>query len=166
MGKLDGNEKWPPLPVGKADFERTVARIEGLSLGSFSTKTTGKDIINHVKLDFARLDALVGFLDASGQRAFLAQEGGKNRLTLTFSGGGGVDPELLVLAAAAMECYSLNFGLTLPTAPEVRILDGNGGILTSPPAGTLSVKGTGAVFSVSMAELLSSPEPVTLEIVW
>jgi hypothetical protein len=167
LGKLDGNENWPPLPVGKADFERTLARIEGLSLGSFTTKTAGKDIVNQVKLDFASLEALVRFLDAGGQRASLAREGGKTRLTLTFSGGGGgVDPELLALTASAMEGYSLDFGLTVPNVPELRILDGNGGLRETPPAGTAALRGKRAGFSVPLAELLSSAEPVTLEILW
>jgi hypothetical protein len=166
LGKLDGNERWPSLPAGKADFERTLARLEGLSLGSFTTKTTGKDVINQVKLDFAGLEALVRFLDASGQRASLAREGGKNRLTLVFSGAGRADPELLTLLGAAMEGYSLDFGITLPQEPELRIPDGNGGFREIPPAGTVTVQGKRAGFSVPLAELLSSPAPVTLEILW
>jgi hypothetical protein len=158
LGKLDGNEKWPSVPVGKADFERTVARVEGLSLNSFTTKTTGKDVINQVKLDFANLEALIRFLDASGQRASLAQEGGRNRLSLDFSGGGrNADPELLALLASAMEGYSLDFGITLPQEPELR---------ETPPVGTVTIRGKRAGFSVPMAELLSSAEPVTLEILW
>jgi hypothetical protein len=166
LGKLDGNERWPPLPVGKADFERTTARIEGLSLGAFTTKTTGKDIVNQVKLDFANLEALVRFLDASGQRVSLTRDGGKNRLSLGFGGTGGVDPELLALLASAMGGYSLDFGLTLPQIPELHIMDGNGGVLEIPPAGTVTVQGTRAGFSAPMAELLSSAEPVFLEILW
>ncbi|GHV76856.1 hypothetical protein AGMMS49942_16770 [Spirochaetia bacterium] len=158
LGKLDGNENWPPLPVGKADFERTVARIEGLSLGSFTTKTAGKDVVNQVKLDFTNLEALVRFLDASGQRASLAREGGKTRLTLSFGGGGGgVDPELLALLASATEGYSLDFGLTLPHAPELR---------ERPQTGAVVLEGNRVGFSMPLAELLSGAEPVTLEILW
>jgi hypothetical protein len=159
LGKLDGNERWPPLPVGKADFDRTIARIDGLSLHSFTTKTAGKDIINQVRLDFASLEALLRFLDASGQRASLTQEGGRNRLTLSFSGANSrsVDPELLALLASSMEGYSLDFGITLPQKPELR---------GTPPAGTVAIQGTKVVFSTPMAELLASPEPVTLEILW
>ncbi|GHT76702.1 hypothetical protein FACS1894124_8630 [Spirochaetia bacterium] len=44
LGKLDGNERWLPIPVGKADFERTTDRIPGLALKSFSSKTTDKTL--------------------------------------------------------------------------------------------------------------------------
>ncbi|MDR1596374.1 MAG: hypothetical protein LBR99_01590 [Treponema sp.] len=166
LGKLDGNEGWPPLPVGEADFERTAARIDGLSLRSFTTKTTAKDVISQAKLDFADLETLVYFLDASGQQASLGREGGKNRLTLIFGSFPDTDPELLSLVSSVMEGYSLDFRLTLPVNAELRILDGNGGVLASPPAGSGAVQGTGVSFSSPMAELLTSARPVNLEILW
>jgi hypothetical protein len=166
LGKLDGNERWPPLPVGEADFERTVARVDGLSLRSFTTKTTAKDVIGEVKLDFANLEGLVYFLDISGQQASLSREGGKNRLTLIFKSFPDTDPELLSLVSSVMEGYSLDFSLTLPGNAELRILDGNGGVLESPPMGSVAVQGTGVSFSSPMAELFTSTRPVNLEILW
>jgi hypothetical protein len=166
LGKLDGNERWLPLPAGKADLDRTAARIEGLTLSSFSTKTTEQDIINKAKLDFTNLNALVRFLDGTGQRAVLVREGEKTGLTLSFGGSSGtIDGDLLTLASAALKPYSLEFGLTLPGEPVLRILDGNGGVLDMPHAGTLSVRGTRVAFSSPMADLLSST-PVTLELLW
>ncbi|MFP3041460.1 hypothetical protein LQZ19_06515 [Treponema primitia] len=166
LGKLDGNERWPPLPVGRADFERTVARVEGLSLRSFTTTTTEKDLISQAKLDFASLEALVRFLDASGQQAALTGEGGKNRLTLGFKGAPDTDPQLLALVSTLMEGYSMDFNFTLPTDAELHILDGHGGVLTSPPVGIVRVQGTKVGFSSPMADLLSSSEAVNLEILW
>ncbi|MDR2739880.1 MAG: hypothetical protein LBB68_08635 [Treponema sp.] len=166
LGKLDGNERWPPLPVGKADFERTAARVDGLSLRSFTTKTTEKDVIYQIKLDFAGLEALVYFLDASGQRASLGREGEKNRLTLSFNSFSDTDPELLVLVSPVLEGYSLDFSLTLPVNAELRILDENGGVLGTPPAGSAAVQGTVVSFSSPMAELFTSTRSVNLEILW
>jgi hypothetical protein len=166
LGKLDGNERWPTLPVGKADFERTAARVDGLSVRSFTTKTAGKDVLYQVKLDFAGLDGLVHFLDASGQRASLTQEGGKNRLTLSFDSFSGTDPELLALVSSVLEGYSLDFSLTLPVPAALRILDENGGVLESPPAGSATAQGTVVRFFSPIAELFTSPRPVNLEILW
>ena len=174
LGKLDGNERWPPVPAGKADFERTAARLPGLTLKSFTTKTTEKDIINRATLDFANLEALVRFLNGSvgdttsGQGASLSRDGAKTRLTLRFSAGdgGGVDPALLALAASVMEGYVLDFSLTTPVAPELRVLDASGGVRREAPAGTVTVKGNRAAFSAPMAELLAGTEPVILEILW
>jgi hypothetical protein len=35
LGKLDGNERWQTVPLGRADFERTLARLPKLRLSSF-----------------------------------------------------------------------------------------------------------------------------------
>ncbi|MDR2078448.1 MAG: hypothetical protein LBP74_01855, partial [Treponema sp.] len=150
----------------KADFERTAARVDGLSLRSFTTKTTEKDVIYQIKLDFADPEALVYFLDASGQGASLGREGEKNRLTLSFNSFPGTDPELLALASSVLEGYSLDFSLTLPVNAELRIPDQNGGVPGSPPAGSASVQGTVVSFSSPMAELFTAARPVSLEILW
>jgi hypothetical protein len=165
LGKLDGNERWLPVPVGRADFERTVARIDGLSMTSFASKTDGEDLINTVKLRFANPGVLVRFLDATGQRAAWTGEQGENRLTLTLGGGAGIeDPELLRLAAALSEGYVLSFGLSLPGDAALTLRDARGGVLEKPPAGTVSAQGGRVVFSSPMAEMLAGG--MIMEIRW
>jgi hypothetical protein len=65
LGKQEGNEAWPPLPAAKADFERSVDRIAGLKIRSFSTKAEEKDVVHTIRMDFAHPQALLGFLDAT-----------------------------------------------------------------------------------------------------
>ncbi|MDR1249757.1 MAG: hypothetical protein LBK63_10680 [Treponema sp.] len=169
LGKLDGNENWPSIPVGKADFERSAARIEGLSLRSFSESAAPADRVYQAKLDFSNLEALLMFLDSSGQRASLVREGGRNRLVLSFNDSVGrfdVDRELLDLAAAIFEGYALDFGIALPRTPELRLSNGSGGFSESPPAGTALVQGNRVSFSAAMADLFSAQSPALLEIIW
>jgi hypothetical protein len=169
LGKLDGNENWPPIPVGKADFERSAARIEGLSLRSFSERASAADRVYQAKFDFSSLEALVMFLDSSGQRASLSREEGRNRLVLSFNDSAGrfdADPELLELAAAAFEGYALDFSIALPRAPELRMPNGSGGFAESPPAGTALAQGSRVSFSAAMADLLAAQRPAELEILW
>jgi hypothetical protein len=169
LGKLDGNENWPAVPVGKADFERSAARIGGLSLRSFSKKNAAADTLYQARLDFASLEALVRFLDDTGRSASLSKEGGKNRLVLSFNNAAGLveaDEKLLELLASSFEGYALDFGITLPWQPELRVADGRGALLESPPAGKALLQGNRISFSAPMADLLSAPEPAVLEIVW
>jgi hypothetical protein len=169
LGKLDGNENWPPVPVGKADFERSAARIEGLTLRSFSERTTPADRIYQAKFDFANLEALLGFLDSSGSRVSLDREEGRNRLVLSFNDSAGrfdLDPELLDLAALAFAGYALDFSIILPQAPQLRVADGSGGFTESPSGGTALLRGNRVSFSAAMADLLSAKNPAGLEIVW
>jgi hypothetical protein len=167
LGKLDGNERWLPVPVGQADFERTVARIEGLRMTSFSSKIGDEDVINTVKLAFADPGALVRFLDATGQRASWEGGQGENRLILTLGGGAGIqNQELLRLAAALSEGYSLHFGLSLPGEAAVGLRDSRGGVLEKPPAGTIDSRGSRVVFSSPMADMLSLTGSFIMDIRW
>ncbi|MDR1929448.1 MAG: hypothetical protein LBQ44_02355, partial [Treponema sp.] len=84
LGKFDGNERWPPLPAGRADMERSVKRIEGLSLRSFSSREEGKDLVNSFQLEFSNTEALSAFLDSTGQKVRIDMRG--RRVVLTFPG--------------------------------------------------------------------------------
>jgi hypothetical protein len=167
LGKLDGNERWLPIPVGSADFERTVARVPGLTLNSFSSKQTERDIICQVKLNFANIEALASFMDASGQRAVPVRNGERTGLILSFGGyRTNTDTELLALASSVTEGYGLGLRFALPAEASCRVLDTFGTGKAAPPAGTLNVQGSQVDYTASMADILGSAEPVILEILW
>jgi hypothetical protein len=168
MGKLDGNEKWPPVPVGRVDFERTAARVPGLRVAAFSSRVEEGDLVNRVTLEFATLDALTGFLDRGGRAAALYREQGKTRLVLVLGGGGdaGIDPVLLDLVRSSSEGYNLDFSLTLPRDGAFTFIDSTGRSLERPPAGTVSIRGRTAAFFCPMGDLFAAAEPVILEIRW
>jgi hypothetical protein len=84
IGKLDGNERWQIIPSGRADWERTAARVDGMKLSSFSTSNDTRDIINKVTLEFSTTDALLKFLNPAenGKRASFNSGGGSNTLKI------------------------------------------------------------------------------------
>ena len=63
LGRLDGNENWQIIPAGRPDMERTVARIPGMKLASFSSTEGEKEIVNKAELEFKDTEALLAFLD-------------------------------------------------------------------------------------------------------
>jgi hypothetical protein len=167
LGKLDGNEGWPPLPVGRADFERTITRIDGLRLSSFSSRDDEKDRVVKVTVDFSNLEALIGFLDAPGQRARLTREGQKYRISLALGGGAqSQDPDLLELMETAFEGYDMELGFSLPRDPTLTLTDGTGQKIDTLPAGNVRASGRSVRFSSPMAALLLTKEPVLMEILW
>jgi hypothetical protein len=166
LGKLDGNERWLPLPVGRADFERTLARVEGLRMTAFSSRDDGRDMINRVKLEFSSLEALLRFLDASGRRAALFREGEEYRLSLGFGGAKNADPDLVELISSVSEGYELRCYLTLPGEASLRFTDGEGRPLNGPPAGTAVSEGKRVGFSSPVAELFSLEEGFVMDVLW
>jgi hypothetical protein len=175
LGKLDGNERWRTVPVGEADFRRTVERLDGVELVSFVSKTnaaqrtaaqsTPAAIVNTVKLTFDAIDSLLGFLDATGGQASFATENGKNRLTLVLAPkSGGIDPDLLALFASASSGYAYVITVSVPSEGSLSVHDADGAPLVMPDAEVR--QGDPLFFSVPIGTLLSIQEGVVLEIVW
>ncbi|QQO08211.1 hypothetical protein [Breznakiella homolactica] len=136
LGELDGNARWLPIPVGKADVERTVRRIPGLALDSYNAKTDGDDTVHTVKLKFASLEALAQFLDGTGRYASITGKDGGSVLTIDFPGNPELNPDLTDLVRESCEGY------------DFRIAAGNGR----------------RNYEISMADLLTSKDPVRIEI--
>ncbi|MDR2798377.1 MAG: hypothetical protein LBB80_08535 [Treponema sp.] len=167
LGKLDGNERWPPVPVGKADFERTQERVPGLRLVSFSSKDDEKDRYHQVKLEFADPAVLVRFLDATGQRASLVQEQGKYRLTLTFTEGmDKPDPDLLALLEAVSAGYVLQVNLSFPGEGSLRVYDREGSFLDTLPGMVLVPQGKQVSFAAPLGSVLTHNRGMNMEIGW
>jgi hypothetical protein len=141
LGDAAGNGRWLPVPVGREDFERTVSRIPGLRLASFSRKEEGGDCTCRVKLAFGNLDALMAFLGDTGGNAALNTKGGVSSLRLALVDGFPQDNK--------------NFLDFIRSQSEGRTF-------------TLRVKSSLGnqtfEYQIPMGELLSSPDPVLLEI--
>jgi hypothetical protein len=110
LGELDGNAGRPPVPAGRIDIERSVERIEGLSLSSYAEKRQGPDRIYSLTLAFTGLDALVAFLNDSLGRASLD----RNSLSLSLSAGGALDSGLKALVEEHFSGY--DFRLSVQSA--------------------------------------------------
>jgi hypothetical protein len=167
LGRLDGNEGRPAVPVGKIDFERTVARIPGLRLSGYSSKNVrnasgGGDLVTKATLDFKDSGALLAFLDSTGSHAALVRdgEGSLLRLTVLEPSKGVSDSGLLSLLRESSEGYDFSISFNLPGNARV------GMIPASVPAAKLVSNGKKVSFSISMGELLNLKEGLALEIRW
>jgi len=167
LGRLDGNERWPAIPTGKADFERSLSRIPNLRLSSFSAKEApnamgGKDLITKVTLDFKDPAALLAFLDSTGSRASLVQKDGKNilRLVLLDPVKDAIDADLLSLLREVSAGYEINISLTAPKDATLSVIP------PAVPAARIVPQGKKVSFAMDMGELVSLKDGLILEIVW
>jgi hypothetical protein len=167
LGRLDGNERWQTIPSGRADFERSLKRLPGLTLRSFSAKDDGRDMVNRAELEFSSLEALVPFLDAHGQKAALTNVDGKNRLTLVLSeGAAGTDPDLLRLIESVSRDYRFDLSFSAPGDAALSLFDSRGNPLQSLPDGIITGGGEKVSLSLPISRLLSLPGGLRVEIVW
>jgi hypothetical protein len=165
IGRLDGNEKKPAVPVSKLDFERTVSRIPGLRLSKYGSKEVrnnsgGSDLVTNVTLDFKDTTAFLAFLDSSGSRAALVQEGqgALLRLTLLDPLDGISNPDLMSLLQEVSGGYEFGITLNLPRNADIMTIP------ASIPAASVVSSGRKATFSIGMGELLSLKDGLVLEI--
>jgi hypothetical protein len=159
LGKQDGNERWLPLPAGKADFERTMARLPGMEMLSFSSRDDGKDTVISTKLEFKDMDTLLKFLDAAGEKAVFVRENDSSRLTLML--GEGLAPDnrgLEELFARVSEGYFVNISLSLPRE----------GALNAPALKGGEIQGSGKKLACTLplGGILASKEAMKLEFSW
>lgn len=167
LGKLDGNERWQTVPAGKADFDRTLDRLPGMRMVSFSSKDDGKDMVNQVELEFTDMPSLISFLDAAGERASFVQEKGKNRLSLIlYPGVRGEDPELLSLVKEVSRTYDVTLSLSAPGEAALTLTGGQGRPLGSAEGIQVQSQGKKASLSVNTGDLLASPEGLGAEFIW
>lgn len=160
IGRLDGNENKPAVPVGKTDFERTIARIPGLKLSNYSSKDVpnasgGSDLVTQATLGFAGTDALLAFLGSEGT---LTQDGAGSLLRLTILEPSKVsNSDLLSLLRENSEGYDFNISFNLPRNAGIEMIP-------SVPAAKLISKGKKVSFSISMKELFGLKDGLVLEI--
>jgi hypothetical protein len=174
MGRLDGNERWPAIPVGKADFERSVARIPGLRLTAYAVKEYprryskppnsnplgDKDLVTKVKLDFKDTAALLAFLDSTGSRASLVQENGKNtlRLVLLDPATDALDADLLSLLREISAGYEISVSFTAPQGAALSVIP--------PSVSAARTVGKKVSFAIGTGELVDMRDGLTLEMSW
>jgi hypothetical protein len=171
LGRLDGNEHWPAIPVGKADFERSLARIPGLRLSSFSAKDVphpsgGRDLLTKVTLEFKNTAALLAFLDSTGSRASLVQEtrnaqtANVLRLVLLDHSDDLVNTDLISLLREVSAGYELSIRVSAPKNAAISMTP------SSVSAARIVSRGKKVTFAIDMRDLLELNEGLALEIVW
>ena len=162
LGKQDGNERWLPVPVGRADFERSIQRLPGMKLLSFSSKDNGRDLIISVKLQFANMEVLVRFFDPSGERAVYEKSGASSQLLFNLGGadraGLSANSPVANFFKSVSEGYYVNISMTLPVE----------GTLDAPslPEAKLVTAGKKLSCSIPLGAVLLSREDFILKFRW
>ena len=141
LGRLDGNERWNTIPVGRADFERTLDRLNGIKLLSFSSKDEERDIIINARMEFETIHALLSFLDSQGRQSFYEGDANSGILQFTLSEGSENNIALDRLAKEIFDTYMVNISMRFPN-------------------------GRRTSFSFPIYEILTSSERMTVEFNW
>ena len=165
LGRLDGNERWNTIPVGKADFERTVDRLPDIKMLSFSSKEDDKNLVISSKPEFTSIAGLLAFLDASGQRSSFSGDARSGRMVFTLSeGGGNKNPELNELLAAISDSYSVDLSMSFATEAGLAVKDNQGRAINA--GNRIIANGKKVSCSFPLYDILASDNGINVELVW
>ena len=168
IGRLDGNEKWPIVPVGRADWERTAARISDMRIVSFSSRENEKDITNRVTLEFANTEALLKFLDPAGKRASISRENNINKLNIILNEkvSSEINPDLMDLIKQVSAGYKFNLTFSAQRNSSVAFTDGSGKTITQPAGSNVTASGRTVSFDIDTAEIIDKKDGLGVSFSW
>ena len=169
LGRLDGNERWNTIPVGKADFERTMDRLPDMKLLSFSTKENDRDLVFIAKMEFSSVKGLLAFLDSGGLRSDFSGDAERGRLVLVLKDvkttavkGSSLD----TLLAEVTKSYPVTISMNIPGTGNLKIIDNSGNAVNSISGSVIQDKGKRLSCSFSLYEILSSSNGLKIEFQW
>jgi hypothetical protein len=163
IGKFDGNENWPIIPIGRADFERSIARIPGIRIASFSSGERQQDVITSVTLEFDNTQALLKFLDPSGTRSSFSE--GRLDIILHESGFQDFDADLLDLVRKVSAGYNLTISFSADKDSTMTVTDSAGNEIKS-PAGTFVQSGRKVSWSTGISEIFDLTNGLGVSFCW
>jgi hypothetical protein len=167
LGRLDGNERWNTIPAGKADFERTMDRLPGMKLTSFSSGEEKNDLIIKAKMEFKDLNSLMSFLDASGLRSSFSGDARSGRISLTLNEAGAKNnPALEKRVSGISESYSVKISMSFPDSGNLKMTDGMGLSLADMPGSVINSQGKKVSCSLPLYSVLSASEGINAEFLW
>jgi len=168
IGRQDGNERWPVIPAGRADWERTTARFDDMRLVSFSSREDAKDILIRVTLEFKNTEALLKFLDSSGRRASINRENNLNKLNIILNDPFSPDINAGLMDLMKQVCAGYKFSITFSAQgnSSMIITDGTGKTITQPAGAQAAASGRTVSFAIDTAEIINKKEGLGLSFSW
>ena len=164
LGILDGNESWPTIPIGRADFQRAIEGIDGARLVSFSSREKGKDYFINAVLDFDNPQALAKII---GEGTSLS-DGKLSFIFLDKEDLQNIDADLIELFKSGQEGKKLSLSFTKDGSTSgLKITDNQGNeIQPSETAGQVVSSGKKVSFSIDSMNLFDYTDGLEVHITW
>ena len=167
LGKLDGNERWNTIPVGKADFERSIDRLPDMKLVSFSSREDKQNVTITAKMEFSSIQGLLAFLDASGRHSSFSGEAPSGRLLLTLADGAErKNPDLDKLIADISESYHIKMSMSFPGEGNLAVFNSQNALHSAIPGSEIKAQGKKVSCSFPLNEVLCSSDGIKVEFRW
>ena len=155
LGTIDEDKPFYTIPVSRGDFERTVARVEGLDLKTFRVAEDSAELHVDAELTFESTDALSQLFSGSGPGAveITTVDGRTVYRHIVFSGNGSeIDADSKKMIETFFKDYEAIFTLAAPEPIE------------SVSHGAFDGRNASVSFDISKVTLEANP--VIWEVTW
>jgi len=170
LGALDGNESMPTIPVGKTDWERTIERITGAKLVSYSSADEKQDTVIKVVIDYQDEKALQALLDPYGKKSLIDRQGQSGKLDLILIdkpvNTDIYDKEFLDMLRVFMDGYEFSISFSGPNNSTLTVTDGAGNTVQPHSKAKTVLSGKKISYSIGTMDLLEIKEGLGLKITW
>jgi len=168
LGKLDGNEDMPTLPIGREDLEKTIGRIDGLRLSSFSKSEDSKDVIFNYTLEYDNIEALLSYLDPSGTKVSLNRKNQSGGFNLIFNepSDDKYDQNVLDIMRVMFDGYDFALSFSAEGNSKLSLTDGEGNEMSPPDTVKVVSSGKKVSLSSNIMELVTITEGLGVNISW
>jgi hypothetical protein len=174
LGALDGNESMPSIPVGKTDWERTVERIPGAKLTSYSYDDGKKDTVIKVVINYKDEQTLLSLLDPFGEKSSIKRQGQSGNLDLILLGDSindsidysMYDEDLLDLIRVFMDDYNISISFSGPGNSTLAVTDRKGDVVPVQSGAQTILSGKKVSYSIGIMDLLELKDGLGLRFSW
>ncbi|MCL2276363.1 MAG: hypothetical protein FWC21_00550 [Treponema sp.] len=164
IGSMDGNELMPIIPVYRADWDRTIEKLPGVKLVSYSNRVNARESSVNVVLDFPNIQSLAALLDSSGETVTYSQN--NLNMILINDNSQRYDNNLIALMRSFYDDYEFSINFSSQSNSLLTITDGGGNIINKPARAAVTSSGRRLSFSIGIMDLLEIPGGLGLSINW
>ena len=170
LGALDGNESMPSIPIAKADWDRTINRIPGAKLTSYSSSEDKQDTITKVVIDCKNDQSLLLLLDSFAEKVSINMQGQSGKLDIILLDGSiddsSYDDDMMDLMRVFMDGYNFSISFNGPGNSTLAVTDGSGNTVPAQSSANTVLSGKSVSYSIGIMDLLDMKNGLGLKFNW
>jgi hypothetical protein len=168
LGRLEGNEFMPTIPVSRQDWERTAERIPGITLISHSRRETSQDTVISTVLNFSNPDGLISLLTSTGVEPSinLNSQGGNFDLIIFNEPDVNLNENLIQLTRPIFNDYNFSISFSAPGNSAMTITDGKGNTISAPASAATTMSGRRVSLSMGIFDILDLQQGLGVKFNW
>jgi len=170
LGALDGNESMPSIPLGKADWERTIDRIPGAKLASYSSVEEKQDTVIKTVIDYKDDQSLILLLDSFEEKTSITRQGQSGKMEIILLddsiNDSTYDKDIMDLMRVFMDGYNFSVSLSGPGNSTLAVIDGAGKVIPAQSSAKTVLSGKLVSYSIAIMDLMDIKNGLGLRFAW